>query len=83
MHQGRVERAMVASRAGPLVIGNDNYYHSNMQPPSASPQPPRDAPPELISANTLFRGAREVIIEFRGTRYRLRITSNGKLILTK
>lgn len=67
----------------PLVGSNDNYYHFNMQPPGASPKPPRDAPPELISATALFRGAREVIIEFRGIRYRLRITSNDKLILTK
>lgn len=28
-------------------------------------------------------GAREVILEHRGEQYRLRVTSNGKLILTK
>jgi len=28
-------------------------------------------------------GTREVIVEHRGQQYRLRVTSNGKLILTK
>jgi hemin uptake protein HemP len=41
------------------------------------------AEPRHISAVDLFAGAREVILEHDGQRYRLRITSNGKLILTK
>lgn len=36
-----------------------------------------------ISAVELFAGSREVIVEHEGQYYRLRITSNGKLILTK
>lgn len=36
----------------------------------------------LNSAN-LFKGERELIIEHAGDEYRLRLTSQGKLILTK
>lgn len=38
--------------------------------------------PRLDSRN-LFRAAREVIIAHDGADYRLRLTANGKLILTK
>jgi hemin uptake protein HemP len=46
-------------------------------------QPPpvrRDRP---LDASDLFRGRRDIAIEFRGEIYRLRITRNDKLILTK
>jgi len=36
-----------------------------------------------ISSAELFGGAREVLIEHSGVLYRLRHTSQGKLILTK
>lgn len=36
-----------------------------------------------ISSATLLAGSREIIVEHRGDDYRLRLTSNGKLILTK
>ncbi|MFN4311493.1 MAG: hemin uptake protein HemP [Ferrovibrio sp.] len=36
-----------------------------------------------LSSRTLFRAAREIIIEHDGADYRLRLTANGKLILTK
>lgn len=36
-----------------------------------------------ISASELMGGARELLIEHAGEEYRLRITRNGKLILTK
>ena len=36
-----------------------------------------------ISSAELFAGAREVLIEHSGETYRLRHTSQGKLILTK
>jgi hemin uptake protein HemP len=36
-----------------------------------------------VSAASLFAGARELIIEHGGEEYRLRVTSKGKLILTK
>jgi hemin uptake protein HemP len=39
--------------------------------------------PQLISSETLFMGAKELLIEHRSEIYRLRQTSQGKLILTK
>lgn len=36
-----------------------------------------------ISSQQLFASQNEVVIEHNGEDYRLRITSNGKLILTK
>jgi len=38
---------------------------------------------QRLNSDTLFGGAREVIIEHAGDEYRLRLTSQGKLILTK
>lgn len=36
-----------------------------------------------ISSRSLFSGAHELVIEHQGEHYRLRVTRNGKLILTK
>ena len=36
-----------------------------------------------IDSRQLFASQNEIIIEHQGEEYRLRITSNGKLILTK
>lgn len=41
-----------------------------------------DKPPKFVLSD-LLKGAREAIIEHDGQDYRLRVTSNGKLILTK
>jgi hemin uptake protein HemP len=43
------------------------------------------APPSLpaVSAELLFGGAKEIVIRHQGDDYRLRITRNDKLILTK
>lgn len=48
--------------------------------PGTAPQ--RAALPRL-SSRQLFETSREIIIEHEGADYRLRLTSNGKLILTK
>lgn len=40
-------------------------------------------PPDAIPADLLFQGKQEVLIDHNGETYRLRITRNGKLILTK
>lgn len=37
----------------------------------------------VIAAGTLFGKNRELLIEHAGSQYRLRITQNNKLILTK
>ena len=44
-----------------------------------------DAKPSTgtVSAEQLFRGAKEIVIRHQGDDYRLRITRNDKLILTK
>ncbi|MEL7298213.1 MAG: hemin uptake protein HemP [Pseudomonadota bacterium] len=39
--------------------------------------------PREIDSDALFQGSREVVIRFQGETYRLRITRNNKLILTK
>lgn len=41
------------------------------------------APPEVVSATALLRGQPVLLIEHAGERYQLRLTRNGKLILTK
>ena len=45
--------------------------------------PRRGQGPAVLEAETLFGGSREIVIVHAGQRYRLRITQNGKLILTK
>lgn len=45
--------------------------------PAAPPAPPR-----RISSRDLFSGSREIVIEHGDRLYRMRITQNGKLILT-
>ncbi len=64
-----------------------------MPPPSSCPPAalPADAattpeprkPVRALRSEALFDGAHEVQIEHRGALYRLRLTSLGKLILTK
>ncbi|MDX1944497.1 MAG: hemin uptake protein HemP [Pirellulaceae bacterium] len=48
---------------------------------------PREATPDLprliMRSSELFHGRREIFIEHAGELYRLRITSKGRLILTK
>lgn len=38
---------------------------------------------QRLDSRALFHAAREIIIEHDGADYRLRLTANGKLILTK
>ena len=49
------------------------------------PEPPKigQGQPARFQASQLLSGRREVILEHDGQEYRLRLTSNGKLILTK
>ena len=55
--------------------------------PAASRLPvgPRQQPPSQkgIPADLLFQGSQEILINHNGEIYRLRITRNSKLILTK
>ncbi len=51
-------------------------------PASAAPKA-APAPLPVLRSEQLFSGAQEVLIEHRGAFYRLKLTSLGKLILTK
>ncbi|MBV8538857.1 MAG: hemin uptake protein HemP [Alphaproteobacteria bacterium] len=42
-----------------------------------------EAGPRRLPLETILGGRREVIIQHRGEDYRLRLTSNDKLLLTK
>jgi hemin uptake protein HemP len=44
---------------------------------------PADAPPRVIGSEALFGAAREVLIRHGSETYRLRMTRQDKLILTK
>ena len=48
-----------------------------------SPAAEGTAPRKRLSSRELFGAMREVVIDHVGEEYRLRITSQGKLILTK
>ena len=51
----------------------------------AGAKPDRGAPPEprVLESAALMHGAREIVIRHGADRYRLRVTANDKLILTK
>ncbi|KAB2911381.1 MAG: hemin uptake protein HemP [Hyphomicrobiaceae bacterium] len=51
--------------------------------PRPRPQPQSVAGPRRLKVSDLLEGEREVLLEHDGQDYRLRITANGKLILTK
>lgn len=52
-------------------------------PPASDAKGDKPAPAKEIDVTTLVGNGREVVLLHRGERYRLRITANGKLILTK
>lgn len=60
-------------------------YELTPKPAYATPPSKLDAPssPGAVSAELLFAGAKEIVIRHQGDDYRLRITRNAKLILTK
>lgn len=45
--------------------------------------PHPDGAPVRVPLDSILRGRQEIIIQHRDEEYRLRITSNGKLLLTK
>lgn len=52
-------------------------------PPAPRPVPATAPSRPVLRSEQLFGGAQEVLIEHRGAVYRLKLTSLGKLILTK
>ncbi|WP_114946681.1 hemin uptake protein HemP [Microvirga calopogonii] len=51
--------------------------------PSSDSKGDRLGPMREVDVASLIGAGREVVLVHRGERYRLRITANGKLILTK
>jgi hemin uptake protein HemP len=56
--------------------------NSTPAPKPADMTPPADTPP-LVDVRALMQGRREIVLVLDGEAYRLRITMNDKLILTK
>jgi hemin uptake protein HemP len=48
----------------------------------AKPSPERTPSPHKVSSDALLGARRELVIIHNGRDYRLRVTQNGKLILT-
>jgi hypothetical protein len=57
--------------------------HPLVSAPLAGEPGGRSGRPGILRAELLFQGSQEILIEQKGETYRLRITRNGKLILTK
>ena len=55
----------------------------DQDPVAPPPAPPSAARPAIFRTEELFGAAQEIWIEHAGEMYRLRITSRGKLLLTK
>lgn len=52
-------------------------------PPAAEPNAEANNKKVRVLVSDILRGGKEAILEHDGQDYRLRITANGKLILTK
>lgn len=62
----------------------NNLSNQSMLLPSSAEPPQKTAQCRLrFNSKALFGSENEIVIEHDGSEYRLRITSNGKLILTK
>ena len=65
-------------------MNTEKIVNSPSQAAEASQAPKLDASTKRrFSSDELLGGQRELVIEHSGEEYRLRITSKGKLILTK
>lgn len=60
---------------------DENNYRSRMVSNSA-PRRPAAEPPKRVTSEALLGPGRELVIVHNGREYRLRLTQNGKLILT-
>ena len=59
------------------MISSDDADQTKPRPAAATPKLRR------LKVSDLLAGEREIILDHDGQDYRLRITANGKLILTK
>jgi hemin uptake protein HemP len=60
---------------------NDNNYRYVVQQPKR-PEPPTPVPAAKVASDALLGVRRELVIAHNSREYRLRVTQNGKLILT-
>ena len=65
------------------VFEGSSRVRSNMPGKPAKASMPSSKPVKRIAVSDLMSGAREAVLLHDGDEYRLRLTSNGKLILTK
>lgn len=61
----------------------DRSKEAGAERPAMCPSPAATNGPDTMDSRQLFRGRREIQIRHGDNVYRLRITSNGKLILNK
>ena len=75
---------MMYERNSPADLPGQPAVSNDLRPrASGRKSTPGTNPTALrLSSSTLFRGTDEVLIEHLGREYRLRLTRNGKLILT-
>lgn len=73
-------RSSETRRATPMASDRNHFDSIVPQPPR---EPVRQAPPPDHDARILTGGGNEAEIRLDGVRYVLRITRQGKLILTK
>lgn len=74
---------IVCAPAGSLDNTNENGYHLFMRSPkNQTPKTKPVSPERRIVSRELLGERGELVIEHSGREYRLRLTQNGKLILT-
>jgi hemin uptake protein HemP len=67
-------------RQASALICKDYFMPTNTAPATDAPSV---ATPRVISSSELLMGNNEVLIDHHGAQYRLRLTRQDKLILTK
>ena len=72
---------MQANPSAPIPDATQSPFDASIRPAIAIGQ--RARAQGSIATQQLFQGSQEILIDHHGETYRLRITKNGKLILTK
>ncbi len=69
-----------------MLNPSSSLSHAGQEPaasPAMTPAPSRASALQRIDSGRLLAGGRELVIAHAGQEYRLRLTRNDKLILTK
>jgi len=74
---------MAALTGSDLLNTPTNESAPGEEPPLDASRDGEDKPPRTISSQELLQGESEVWIEHEGEMYRLRVTGNGRLYLSK